>query len=114
MKKHYWIFPLIVLVLLLIAPSFRWEYTAAKTTDYIVYKWKTDRWSGEKWLDVYTNNRNGNTFKTERASVAGAWTRAEDATAIWQHCLWVLLITTVACWIIPIVKEKKKTESLKL
>lgn len=108
MKKNYWIFPLIVLVLLFIAPNFRWEYTATKTTETIIYKWKTDIWSGEKWLETYTNRVNNNSFKEERVSVAGAWTRAEDATKIWRSLIFVFILITIACWIIPLNKIKDK------
>lgn len=52
MKKS-WLLPTIVLALLLFAWIFRWDYTATKSQDLYVLKWKTDRWTGQKWQEIY-------------------------------------------------------------
>jgi hypothetical protein len=57
MFKAKRLIPMIVLIVLLISPMFRWEYTASKTTDNAVLKWKTDRWTGQQWFVGYAPNR---------------------------------------------------------
>lgn len=52
MKKP-WVIPCVLLAALLLAWFFRWDYTASKTLDTAVLKWKTDRWTGQKWLEVH-------------------------------------------------------------
>lgn len=53
MKKP-WVIPLIILVLFLFAWFFRWDYTATKTFDDGVAKWKKDCWTGQIWIEVYS------------------------------------------------------------
>ena len=52
--KKKWFLPGIILLLLLAAPMFRWEYTATKSIQAYVLKWKTDRWTGQQWYVQYS------------------------------------------------------------
>ena len=49
-----WLIPSIILVLLILAIVFRWEYTATKTTVNNIFKWKFDRWTNQQWAERYS------------------------------------------------------------
>lgn len=100
-----WIFPLAILVLLLIAPAFRWEYTAEKTINNTIYTWKTDRWSNTNWM-VMVNTR-GLREETEIKSPYYRTTR-ERATTIWEIAVGLVSILTVVTWFLPIYEKNRK------
>lgn len=52
--RKLWIIPSIILVLLLFAWFFRWDYTVTKTYNDGVAKWKKDCWTGQIWIEVYS------------------------------------------------------------
>lgn len=52
--KKLWILPCLLLVLLLLAWFFRWDYGASKTYSDGIAKWKIDRWTGQGWMEIYT------------------------------------------------------------
>lgn len=112
-KKHYWVFPLIVLVLLLIAPYFRWEYTASKTTEGVngtVMKWKTDRWSDTRWLESYT--RSG--AKEEQIYYLYPRMQRDEATRIWKISVETMVAITALTWLTLLgLKLKTKKDTMK-
>jgi len=52
-KKHWILLPVVVLLLLLLALVFRWDYGPTKHYENSVVKWKTDRWTGQVWVIAY-------------------------------------------------------------
>ncbi len=48
-----WYIPAVLLVLLLLANAARWEVVASKTTSKGVTIWKTDHWTGFRWVEFY-------------------------------------------------------------
>ena len=89
MKKS-WIFPLVVLTLLLITPYFRWvtEATKSPPDSIIVLKWKTDRWTGVQIKETY----NAREIKSERIKNGDTWPYDDQiATVYWKNILIVVL-----------------------
>jgi len=53
--KQKWFLPGAILLLLLVAPMFRWEYVATKSINpAYVLKWKVDRWTSQQWFVDYS------------------------------------------------------------
>lgn len=50
-----WLTPIVVLAVLFLLMATRWDYNATIIGDDYVIKWKTDRWSGDRWKEVYTS-----------------------------------------------------------
>ena len=46
----------ILLFAMLSANHYRYDVLANKTTEYSVFKWLKDRWTGYYWLEKYTTN----------------------------------------------------------
>ncbi|MDT3700271.1 MAG: hypothetical protein RO469_12740 [Thermincola sp.] len=53
MKQKPWLIPGILLVILILLMVFRWDYQATKSRETSVLKWKTDRWTGQQWFEIY-------------------------------------------------------------
>ncbi|OPX94297.1 MAG: hypothetical protein A4E53_00091 [Pelotomaculum sp. PtaB.Bin104] len=114
MKKYYWVFPLILLIGLLVAPYFRWETTTTKTTDKIIYKWKTDRWSHTNWKETYFLSGFMGGFVEEQISSPNIIMQRDEATKIWKNTTTTVFIITLLAWLAPIIIEyRKKKETLK-
>jgi len=105
--KNKWILPTILLAILLLAYVFRWDYTVSKSSGSYVLKWKTDRWTGQKWIEQYspslTKERPMDQTKPE-----DAWSERIDAANIWNTAVtidvaWLLYVT----WIGPKRRMKK-------
>lgn len=113
-----WLTPLVVLIILLLAFAFRWDYNASKTYDWGVVKWKTDRWDGRKWAEVYevmTSNGQSNSFVYEvpydregnllkgdlRRS---AYKKRNLATAVWGTS-----VIGASIWLILVNRRQQKS-----
>jgi hypothetical protein len=48
--------PIMALSMLLFIFFFRWDYQATANYNGQVIKWKTDRWTGQKWTEQYYVN----------------------------------------------------------
>lgn len=106
MKKP-WLFHIIILILLLIAPSLRWETSATKTQEAVVYKWKTDKWSGTQFRESYYI-RGGTRVEEVKGSDKWPWS-VKAATELWQFAI----IINSIIWLVPIIKAKRKMKALK-
>ena len=108
-KKQYWILPLLIFILLLIAPLFRWEYTATKTNDYTVYKWKHDRWTGAILKETYDIRPYKNKVIVEYVRPCDRWPyNVDSATNAWYTIITITFTGTVLMWLVPIIKSKRK------
>lgn len=54
-----WVIPAVLLALLVLALTFRWDTEASKTTDTAAVKWVRDRWTGRLWARTYLIGRDG-------------------------------------------------------
>lgn len=92
-----WVLPAEVLILLLGAWYFRWDYRATKTVDAGIYKWKVDRWTGQGWVERYTTG-NGwyrSSFKTyaiEPFTSKRPYYYRNLATRIWQGAVLIAIL----------------------
>ena len=48
----------IILLLLVSAAVFRWNYVATNTIEQSVVNWKVDRWTGQGWIEKYNTTSN--------------------------------------------------------
>lgn len=94
MKKHHWIIPSVILILLVAAMVFRWDYKAVQTKDFYVIKWKIDRWTGQQWTERFTpagfkeTPRSGNIESEE-------WDKRKLYDNVWRVVIGVVIIWLV-------------------
>ncbi|HAS04154.1 MAG TPA: hypothetical protein DCR71_00030 [Dehalococcoidia bacterium] len=115
--KHPLTAPIIILIVLLLAWVFRWDYVATKTLDdgATVIRYKTDRWTGYKWFDVYSVKNEIPSFsspiyKEDLQSAQGkkAWRLDKIAKIIWYS-----LAGLDAVWIaFTVILLRRKTEAV--
>lgn len=92
-----WVLPAVVLILLLGAWYFRWDYRATKTADEEIYKWRVDRWTGQGWVEKYsTGDRwHSSSFKTyaiEPFTSKRPYYYRNLATRIWQGAVLIAIL----------------------
>lgn len=116
MKKP-WIPPLIILIMLLLIWIFRWDYTASKSHGDIIEKWKIDRWSGQRWVELYSPRgyyeiaiKEGQ--KIDKNSLPSQTKKAKDKkdlyTGIWRLVIYICIAwLMIVFFIVPWLKKKK-------
>jgi len=107
-KKPFMI-PAVIFVLLILAYVFRWNYTVTQTVNNssVHYKilHKEDRWTGNRWLEIYGYDSDGvrsgdqlaclpNGIEAKGKQEDDVYNRRDGATAIW----WLLFIAD-AVWL---------------
>lgn len=94
LQTYRWIIPLLVLIALLTANSYRWTDTlASKTCDDYVLKWSQDTWTGHYWASVFTitegawkcpaNQDNKPAVYRDTETLTWCWRVAVAGTVIW-------------------------------
>lgn len=108
------VIPAVVLVLLLVAWLYRWNYVASKTYSNGVVRWKIDRWTGYRWVEVYTAEY-GNINSGERPAYiaprmySAALRYRKIATRIWYGLVAADCVWLAALLIAPAVRRKRET-----
>lgn len=103
-----WILPCLILILLFGAWYFRWDYEATSTQGNKVFKWKSDRWTGEKWLEIHTDSY----FLEKPIPVHNYGYNKEWDTRYSLNGIWFILVFLTSSWlvisvtIIPWIKNK--------
>lgn len=103
MKKHHWIMPSVILILLVAAMVFRWDYKAVQTKDFYVIKWKIDRWTGQQWTERFTPTgfketpRSGNIESEE-------WDKRKLYDNVWR-----VVIGVVSIWLVISILKTRRT-----
>jgi hypothetical protein len=101
--KHFWVIPLVFLIILFGAWHYRWDETASKTVNNVIQKYKVDRWTGQMWLVTY---RGSNVQESPiSASSAFPWEERNQAMFIWQ---WMVGIN-VFLFVYLCIRESLKT-----
>lgn len=97
MKKHvFWAIPFILLLLLITAAVFRWDYAATKSGEGLyVAKWKADRWTGQKWVEKYRPTAMDE-IPLNTSNKEHAWAKRNVYTNIWKY-----FVTGTVIWLIP-------------
>lgn len=82
--------PAIILLMLIGAWAFRWDYKTTQTRDDIKIIHKVDRWTGDRWYEMYGRRYSGaevpcsqNGFWTMGKQASEIVNRRANATAIW-------------------------------
>lgn len=100
-----WILPVALILILVGLFAFRWDYKASKTYNGGVVKWKTDRWTGRVWMEVYSLGDNGPIAFERLASplpVEGEiYARHERGVLTW---IWSDGVILCATWLLIIFK----------
>lgn len=118
--KRSWIIPLIVLILLALALAFRWDYNATKTYNDGVSKWKTDRWTRQGWIEVYSTNGVQGEAPTNAAAwavadkpyIASCWAARKAWTTRWYAATGAALSWLFyAAWGGPWLRKKRKVKT---
>ena len=115
MVKKVWLTPIIILALLFAAWALRWDYTATKTYDSGVVKWKIDRWTGQAWVEL--NIAKDWTIKDKPALPLLAddpWQKRQNVETAWKCAVglsifWLLYTIRIGPWI----KHRSVTANLK-
>ena len=91
------------------AQAFRWDYTATKSQDSRVVKWKTDNWTGQQWVEIYSVARfherpiGGDLYFIKEK----AWDKRNSFANYWKGAIGLILI-----WLVIAIKRKgNPTES---
>jgi hypothetical protein len=106
-KRFRYLLPVIIICILFSVMVFRWDYQADKSEKYTVIKWKTDRWTGQKWVEVYSSNITTETpanldFKNDKQNSIkyrdNAWNKRHTYTIYWMASvgtmiLWIFVIS---------------------
>lgn len=117
------IMSVIVLVLLLVAWQTRWDYAGSKTLNDGIIKWKTDRWTGYAWMEVYQTGYGGPNCIERPASnnkpyYDAAWQQRNTATNIWRalvaaSCIWIAFVWLVSPIVLPAIKRRRELKRTK-
>ncbi len=123
LKNNPWIFPALILILLITAWSTRWEYIGEKTFDNgVTYQYKTDSWTGQTWLEKLRSNEfietpvlNGKTekldseFKINQGNNQSKellaeeyWQKRNLLTNIWYGAAAITII-----WLLIVLRRRK-------
>lgn len=111
-----WVYPCVIIALLLLALAFRWDYKATKNAELYVAKWKVDRWTGQTWAELYSPNceyeefpdtvRFGPYHPTERDEAA--WSKRHTLTRVWNGLLVFSVIWLLyAAWLGPSLRRRR-------
>lgn len=87
---------LCLLVLLSIAWLYRWDYTASKTYDGGIVKWKTDRWTGQAWIETYNTQRIKDYPMPRNTNEKEAWSKRNNYTKAWRISFGAIIITATS------------------
>ncbi len=85
-RRYLWIVPAVVLILLILVGTTRWETVASRYESHSVFQWQRDRWTGAVICVIYLPTK-------VRVSHLGYLAETQDnLTAVWQIALVVTLI----------------------
>ncbi|MFA5453628.1 MAG: hypothetical protein WC248_08655 [Candidatus Methanomethylophilaceae archaeon] len=70
--------PAIILLMLIGAWAFRWDYKTTQTIDDVKIIHKVDRWTGDRWCELYSLGISG-----AEVACGDIENRRTSATAIW-------------------------------
>ncbi len=118
--KKLWIIPLILLISLGVAWHFRWEYQASKTDDEYVFRWKLDRWTNKRWIEVYAVSSKQLTAIDVPANIDltapekitklkdKEWEIRNRWTVYWKIAVGICFLWLVASLVYPQIKNKEQ------
>ena len=104
-----WRVPAVILVLLILAITFRWNVdknTSGDGSSTVVSKYNTDRWNGSVTHEVLTNIR-VNSFIIQKPAIGGALASSEGLTVIWKMLTGISLI-----WLLIALPKKKNVNNI--
>jgi len=123
LRDKPWTIPVIILIILIFAWYFRWSYDATKTFDIGSMKWKTDRWTGQKWLEAYMFDTNTKEFISGEAPVQPSVAdysilgEPDPASSVrksrkWMESTWKIAISATTFWLIYLLFMKERIKNL--
>ena len=107
--RKTWLLPIFITIILMVLWFNRWEYTATKTTNSRVIKWRTDHWSGQIWMETYLPKATSSQVIIE--PMQPLVSKDPKKTETNYTILWVISIGINALWLLvvtPIDKSKEK------
>lgn len=100
-----------MLGILVIAWFTRWDYKATKTFDDFVVKWKIDRWTGYRWVEVFSVDSWEKPAYSDQKQKDNALKYRKIATFVWYGLFGINFIWLIISWLL-LPKKQGRNDKL--
>jgi len=109
--RKTWLLPIFITVILIVLWVNRWEYTATKTTNYKIIKWKTDHWTGQVWMETYKIQSFAELADVKIEPMQPLVSKDPKKTETNYTIMWIVSLGINALWLLIVTPIDKKKEN---